>query len=400
MARRSAKKNGGEGGKRVDNSTTPAKTAPILPPPNVAQAESPTPTSFEVAAGRAEAEAAHEADSSRELQAKKAIEKARSLDRLIEVAPPSSRGAVVLDSLPPPGSPLAEVRPPSNKSAATRWLGIVATFLVVAVIVGEREDIARVLRRMKVPSPTSLFQSFTGATAAASVEDDGPCPVEMSLVESKDGAVRVCVDRFEASLVELGDDGKEQPFSPYLSCVTGGTPEERHRVKAVSRPNVVPQAYISRDEAEQACGEAGKRLCRADEWKVACGGPEATRYPYGDTEDTAACNTSGKAPLGELFPQYGAEIYDFRVMNDPSLNALPGTVALTASYARCANAYGLYDMVGNLHEWTAEKGGEFHGGYYLDSHDNGDGCGYVTTAHDATYHDYSTGFRCCLDADR
>ena len=395
MAKRTVKKTRG----RDQRLVTGAPVVESDTAREVLQAESPTPTSFEVAAGRAKAEADHDAETSRELEARAAIEKARSLDRLVDVAPPSSRGAVVLDSLPPPGHPLAEVRATgSGKGAVTRWMGIVATFLAVAVLVGEREDIARVLRRMKLPHAAALFHGWSLNGASAASGDKGPCPEEMSLVESPDGATKVCVDRFEASLVEVESDGKEHAFSPYLSPVTGGTPEERHHVKAVSRPNAVPQAYISRDDAEQACNEAGKRLCRADEWKLACGGPDATRYPYGETEDPTACNTSGKAPLGELFPLYGAEIYDFRVMNDPSLNALPGTVALTASYPRCANAFGLYDMVGNLHEWTAEKGGEFHGGYYLDTHENGDGCGYVTTAHDATYHDYSTGFRCCLDA--
>ena len=52
-------------------------------------------------------------------------------------------------------------------------------------------------------------------------------------------------------------------------------------------------------------------------------------------------------------------------------------------------------MVGNVHEWTAAKGGTFRGGYYLDTHINGDGCDYRTTAHNHGYHDYSTGFRCC-----
>jgi hypothetical protein len=52
-------------------------------------------------------------------------------------------------------------------------------------------------------------------------------------------------------------------------------------------------------------------------------------------------------------------------------------------------------MVGNLHEWTAASSGTFRGGYYLDTKINGEGCDYRTTAHDARYHDYSTGFRCC-----
>ena len=33
----------------------------------------------------------------------------------------------------------------------------------------------------------------------------------------------------------------------------------------------------------------------------------------------------------------------------------------------------------------------------VDSELNGQGCLYVTSAHEATYHDYTTGFRCCAD---
>jgi hypothetical protein len=54
-------------------------------------------------------------------------------------------------------------------------------------------------------------------------------------------------------------------------------------------------------------------------------------------------------------------------------------------------------MVGNVHEWLDD--GAFHGGYYLDTKINREGCDYATTAHSAIYYDYSTGFRCCADAD-
>ena len=54
-------------------------------------------------------------------------------------------------------------------------------------------------------------------------------------------------------------------------------------------------------------------------------------------------------------------------------------------------------MHGNLHEWVADVDGTFRGGFYADAVLNGTGCLYRTTAHAASYHDYSTGFRCCAD---
>src|SRR5207248_9478315 len=90
------------------------------------------------------------------------------------------------------------------------------------------------------------------------------------------------------------------------------------------------------------------------------------------------------------------EDYTFDRLNDPRLNKMTGTLAKSGSFARCKNGYGVFDMVGNLHEWTAAAGGTFRGGYYLDVEQNGQGCDYKTTAHHDKYHDYSTGFRCCL----
>jgi formylglycine-generating enzyme required for sulfatase activity len=88
-------------------------------------------------------------------------------------------------------------------------------------------------------------------------------------------------------------------------------------------------------------------------------------------------------------------MYNFVNMNDPRLNQVKGSLAPTGSFRSCKNAFGVFDMVGNLHEWTAAKAGTFRGGYYLDTQINGEGCDYRTTAHAPTYHDYSTGFRCC-----
>ena len=101
-------------------------------------------------------------------------------------------------------------------------------------------------------------------------------------------------------------------------------------------------------------------------------------FPFGiglgqtaDSVDTA----------GAVFQSFGAELVDAK-------GNLWGT-----------NAYGVFDMVGNLHEWVDDPDGTFQGGYYLDTHINGDGCYYRTTFHAMSYYDYSTGFRCCADVD-
>jgi formylglycine-generating enzyme len=69
----------------------------------------------------------------------------------------------------------------------------------------------------------------------------------------------------------------------------------------------------------------------------------------------------------------------------------------TGAKKACATPEGVFDIVGNLHEWTADPAGTFRGGYYVDTWLNGHGCDYVTTRHDAAYWDYSIGFRCCAD---
>jgi formylglycine-generating enzyme required for sulfatase activity len=199
-----------------------------------------------------------------------------------------------------------------------------------------------------------------------------------------------CIDRWEGSLVEVAS-GVERPHSPYevVDHLPAGT-----TVRAVTRSGVVPQGYISRDQADAACRASGKRLCREEEWVRACRGTPPHTFPYGDAREKGACNDSGNAPLHVYYPDAPSS-YQAAPMNDPRLNQTARTVAPTGALTRCTNALGVFDMVGNLHEWVMSDRPTFRGGYYLDTHINGDGCAYRTTAHAAAYHDYSTGFRCC-----
>ncbi|MBX3262180.1 MAG: SUMF1/EgtB/PvdO family nonheme iron enzyme [Labilithrix sp.] len=220
--------------------------------------------------------------------------------------------------------------------------------------------------------------------AAAAEVARGGCTPDMASIDG-----RFCIDRYEASLVEVTPTGEEYAFSPFEVV------RAHHHVRAISEPDVVPQGYISATQAERACNASGKRLCKAAEWLEACRGPENKRYGYAEEREVGRCNDNGKNPVVALF----GFRYDASTMNQPALNQLAGTLAKTGDRRGCSNGYGVYDMVGNLHEWVSDRNGTFYGGYYQDvaSAGHGEGCGYKTTAHEARYHDYSTGFRCCAD---
>ena len=253
--------------------------------------------------------------------------------------------------------------------------------------------------QVQLTSGVAMRLSFA-STADIPVEDllaagdrplamNGLCPPDMASIDDK-----FCVDKYEASLVEIMPTGEERSW-PYYQGVEGRV------VRAVSEKGVFPQGYISEKQAVEACGRSGKRLCKPVEWKTACKGPEPKKFGYANERTPGTCNDNGKSPIGVF---YGSQIasggkaaWSWDKMNDPQLNQMAGGLAETGSHESCTNGYGVYDMVGNLHEWVLDPDGTFQGGYYLDVTQNGDGCGYRTDAHAAWYHDYSTGFRCCAD---
>ena len=155
-----------------------------------------------------------------------------------------------------------------------------------------------------------------------------------------------------------------------------------------------PRAQVTWPEADALCTEAGKRLCSENEWERACRGPENHRYSYGDTRDATRCNTpiNGTGPGPEGAP-----------------------VAVSGAHPGCRTSEGVYDLNGNLSEWTSDgyqgppepfnrtatpskeswrvvRGGTmwketFYGQDCLSRH-----------GHDNTFKNMDDGFRCCMDA--
>lgn len=247
-----------------------------------------------------------------------------------------------------------------------------------------------------------------GHRAEASEPRRARCPSEMAFTGG------ACVDRWEARLLKRSDDGSLAPFAPHARP-TGG------KFVAESRAGVRPQAYISRTEAASACENAGKRLCSVSEWYGACRGEANTLYPYGTTYVAGRCNV-GKPHLLSIL--HGKDPYAWSydgAFNDPALDQKPGFLAGTGEYSGCVTGAGVFDLVGNLHEWVADRvdpsiieklpltpgirqrvqrntgKGVFMGGFFSTTNQHGDGCAFVTMAHEPAYHDYSTGFRCCKD---
>jgi formylglycine-generating enzyme required for sulfatase activity len=205
----------------------------------------------------------------------------------------------------------------------------------------------------------------------------GGCPAGMARVST------FCIDQYEAFLEEV-DGGTWCPF------VNPGS----RRMRARSAAGAVPQGFINQTQAAAACAESGKRLCTDTEWLRACRGPTSTTYPYGNARLTGVCNDRRSVhPAIELYGTSAGWIFSH--IDSPCLNQLDGGLARSGAFTGCSSAENVFDLMGNLHEWTADPAGTFRGGFYVDTVINGNGCLYVTTAHAVSHWDYSTGFRCC-----
>lgn len=246
----------------------------------------------------------------------------------------------------------------------------------------------------------------------------GACPPEMVSVRGQ-----FCIDRFEASLVDVDAERNVSPYFHPTFFHTNNARKvwetERHNmgaeeyrllpipepplfqlqrafdVKAVARRGVTPNGYISGVVAERACKNSGKRLCTEEEWVTACRGEQDRQFPYGDEYRHRTCNVNtGNHPAAILHGHAS------KGHLDPRLNqfAHQGRSLLheTGENPECASRWGedaIYDMVGNLDEWIEDEEGVFLGGFY--ARNTKDGCLSRISAHPRAYFDYSLGIRCC-----
>lgn len=332
-------------------------------------------------------------------------------------------------------SSLSSTAAPSVNALRSPLRSLLFTALSALALVGCREE------RVAPPAPSAAPPPASPTASASVALDPAPTPVASSAAEAcaidagasdagdfdadawsdpgcPEGMARggrFCIDRWEAHLIKRGPAGEAIPLSP---C---DRPPAEGGYEARSEPGVFPQAYISRVESAQACKNAGKRLCSMTEWHRACEGKKGSVYPYGDHWIAKKCNSDRPHLLSIRFGT-DARHWRYEDFNDPTLDQEPGFLGKTGAFDQCGGDFGVYDLVGNLHEWVSDTvdnaliqqletedvnrnhqpsnpgNGVFLGGFFSTHQELGPGCKFTTVAHEPGYHDYSTGFRCCAPA--
>ncbi len=140
----------------------------------------------------------------------------------------------------------------------------------------------------------------------------------------------------------------------------------------------LPETDVTKTEAETYCVSLGGRLPTADEWEVAAkGGVTENNYPWGILLPTCNLTNSWYCELG------AKEV---------------GSYPLDKSGFGTDDKSAIYDLGGNVSEWTSTLGGDFafvKGGNWQD--DPKYALVYYEQFKKPTEADATTGFRCVLD---
>jgi formylglycine-generating enzyme required for sulfatase activity len=163
-------------------------------------------------------------------------------------------------------------------------------------------------------------------------------------------------------------------------------------------PNVrgdYPVIMVTWHEGASYCEQRGARLCTEDEWTFACEGEDALPFATGYVRDESACVLDRS----------------WRLVHEESLSDRTGASALnevddlwqgqaSGSSPRCRSPFGVYDMTGNVDEWTVstkESGlrSILKGGYWGPVRTQ---CRPSTRVHNEDFYFYQIGFRCCTNA--
>jgi hypothetical protein len=179
---------------------------------------------------------------------------------------------------------------------------------------------------------------------------------------------------------------RELPTSPMHFCID--------RFEYPNLKGAYPLILVSWHEARALCEARSERLCSEDEWTFACEGDQALPYPTGFDRDEKAC------VIDRTWRQYDDRAFAVRG-SDAARDEIDYLWDGEASGSRpaCRSPFGVFDMTGNVYEWTRSTQHEgyasiFKGGYWGPVRAR---CRASTRAHNEDFMFYQQGLRCCAD---
>ena len=136
-----------------------------------------------------------------------------------------------------------------------------------------------------------------------------------------------------------------------------------------NQPDATPKDMVSQEEAARICKNEGKHLCSIEEWQAACRGKDGFKYSYGKSYKQNKCNTNTKS------------------------------AKRSGRKTQCRSWYGMYDMNGNLWEWTSSTSKQHPDKFLVAggawNTNNESSCSESKFSFYPQHQYPSVGFRCC-----
>jgi hypothetical protein len=293
--------------------------------------------------------------------------------------------------------------------------------------VGECEAVADAdATAPEADAPTDAAPPDLPVDSAPDADATGDDPDVSGVSDASDsGEVQVtdASDTSEDAADAVGDPPAE-PDAPPGPCPSDTALVGATCMDLYEAPNVagaLPLVMYHYYEALAWCEARGKRLCYDDEWRTACEGAAATAYPYGNTRQPGVCNDEetwrvysqtqlNGWPNGAASPAIETVDALFEAARARGASATIAADHVASLYqgegggenAECVNEYGVYDLIGNIEEWTTRRdggngpdfSGNLKGRYWADTRT----CQNNLTSHGNGFRFYEIGFRCCQDA--